>query len=167
MASKVFRKTDKGRAEIERRSGMVPGALRSVLVAINGRDDVDSLAISHDQSGVEERLAALLDLGLIEEVVQPGAAPQAEAPPPPPPLPPPPPSPPPLPASFVTRQQQVLACLAEHCGPSTTAVAKDMLAARDAHEFDRALKGIEAQLAVYMGRKQAVRLLAEFRMTSP
>jgi hypothetical protein len=171
MDFRLFRKTDKGRAEIAQRSGTLPNALRSVLITINGRDDVNTLAQSRGLSGVGEHLAALLMHGLIEEVTQPGAAPAAVAAPPPRPVaaaaPPPPPVPEaPPPASLETHQQRLLSCLTLHFGADTSFVARAMLAARDVIEFNGALGAIESELAVYMGRKQAVRLLAEFRIVS-
>jgi hypothetical protein len=173
MLNKVFRKTDKGRSEMEHRSGAVPGALRSVLIMVNGRDSVTALAAARGVPGIQEHLNALLTLGLIEETAvsiassAPGAVPAPLPVSPQTPSAPPPPSAPapvaPL-ALIGELQRQAFALLTPHFGIDTPKVTQPLLAARGASDFNAALDLVQAQLAVYVGRKQAARILAAFRL---
>lgn len=171
MSSLVFRKTDAGRAEIGQRSaGLVPAA-RQLLILVNGVDSVQAL-LAKGLGDVRGHLDTLLSLRLIEPVL---AAPKA-APPPPPaaaaPVPSPDPSPAPAavavsqpaPAAEADDPQRLLALqrrayqtLQPHFGPDTPTVAQDLLAARSIAQYLAALDGIQAKLAIYMGRKQAER----------
>lgn len=171
MSSLVFRKTESGKAEIaQRQAGLVPAA-RQLLILVNGVDSVQAL-LAKGLGDVRGHLETLLSLHLIEPVP---AAPRA-APPPPPaaaaPAPSPDPSPapavvaapPPAPAAEEDDPQRLLALqrrawqtLQPHFGPDTPTVAQDLLAARSIAQYLASLDGIQAKLAIYMGRKQAER----------
>lgn len=153
MPNSLFQKTARGRAEIVQRSDRVPAAMRSVLIMVNGSDTVASLA-SRGVPQVREHLQALLGLGLIEPVAPPLAP---AAPPPPAPEPAAPPA---LLAALCRAAQTRLAA---HFGPDTADVVKPLREARTVAEYHAALDGIQARLAVYMGRRQAVRELQGLR----
>jgi hypothetical protein len=56
-----------------------------------------------------------------------------------------------------------LSFLQPHFGPDTSTVAQALLAARSLATFREALGGLEANLAICMGRKQAAREVAALR----
>lgn len=147
MPDSIFQKTVRGRAEIVQRSNRVPAAMRSVLIMVNGSDTAASLA-ARGVPQVRGHLQALLALGLIEPVA-----------------PPPPPAPePPAPTELLAalcRDAQVR--LAAHFGPDTACVVQPLREARTVAAYHAALDDIQARLAVYMGRKQAVRELLGLR----
>lgn len=152
MPSQVFQKTARGRAEIVQRSDRVPAAMRSVLIMVNGSDTVASLS-ERGLPQVREHMQALLALGLIEPVAPPPApAPAAPAPEPA--------APPELLAALCRAAQSRLAA---HFGPDTADVVKPLREARTVAEYHAALDDIQARLAVYMGRKQAVREMQGLR----
>lgn len=170
MSSLVFRKTESGKAEIaQRQAGLAPAA-RQLLILVNGVDSVQAL-LAKGLGDVRGHLDTLLSLRLIEPVP---AAPRAAPPPPaaavPAPAPEPSPAPavvaapPPAPAAEEDDPQRLLALqrrawqtLQPHFGPDTPTVAQDLLAARSIAQYLAALDGIQAKLAIYMGRKQAER----------
>ena len=179
MSSGVFQKTESGKAEIARRQAGLSPATRTVLIMVNGNDSVNVLA-ARGLPQLQGHLDTLLALGLIEPVVA-RAAPVA------PPLPPPAvtqspvvppvieapltaPAPASVPAQAATAgpgldalRRQAMAYLGNHFGPDTPLVAQALLGARSVAEFNAALDGIESQLAIYLGRKQAARELQALR----
>lgn len=167
MSKAVFRKTDAGKAEITRRSAGLAPATRRVLILVNGNDSTAALeALGLD--GVHAHLDQLLALGLIEAVsstppvpVAPAAAP---APEPVTPLPAAPSAPAVDGDRLIALQRQAVQRLTPHFGPDTTLVARELLSARGPDEYRRALDGIQAKLAIYMGRKQAARELADLQL---
>jgi hypothetical protein len=60
-------------------------------------------------------------------------------------------------------QRRAFQRLQPHFGPDTPIVAQDLLAARTLAAYQRALDGIEAKLAIYMGRKLAEREVQALR----
>jgi hypothetical protein len=166
MSGLVFRKTESGKAEIaQRRAGLAPAA-RQLLILVNGVDSVQAL-LAKGLGDVRGHLDTLLSLSLIEPVP---TAPKAT--PPPPAVPSaspavaaaPPAATPPLPAPDTDESQRLLALqrrayqtLQPHFGPDTPTVAQGLLAARTVAQYLAALDGIQAKLAIYMGRKQAER----------
>ncbi len=158
MSGLVFRKTDAGRAEIGQRSaGLVPAA-RQLLILVNGVDSVQAL-LAKGLGDVRGHLDTLLSLSLIEPVP---AAPKA-APPPPAVLAPVPAVPPASapeaddPQRLLALQRRAYQTLQPHFGPDTPTVAQGLLAARSIAQYLASLDGIQAKLAIYMGRKQAER----------
>lgn len=156
MSSEVFRKTESGKAEMARRQAGLSPATRMVLVTINGSDSVSAL-MARGLPQLQEHLETLLARGLIEPVSA-RAAPLAS------------PSPPAVPEPSATVGpgldalcRQAMAYLGNHFGPDTPLVAQALLTARSALEFNAALDGIEAKLAIYLGRKQAARELRSLR----
>lgn len=166
MSGLVYRKTESGKAEIaQRRAGLAPAA-RQLLILVNGVDSVQAL-LTKGLGDVRGHLDTLLSLSLIEPVP---TTPKAT---PPPPAAPsaspavaaaPPAATPPVPAPDADESQRLLALqrrayqtLQPHFGPDTPTVAQGLLAARTVAQYLAALDGIQAKLAIYMGRKQAER----------
>ena len=169
MSGLVFRKTERGRAEIaQRQAGLVPAA-RQLLILVNGIDSVQAL-LTKGLGDVRAHLDTLLALRLIEPVATALASP-------PPTLATPVPVPrvvsaaPPERAVVAPEEAQALLALQRkayqtlvpHFGPDAPIVAQAMLAARTLADFQAALGGIEAKLAIYMGRKQAARTIESLR----
>ena len=181
MSSLVFRKTESGKAEIaQRRAGLAPAA-RQLLILVNGVDSVQAL-LAKGLGDVRGHLETLLSLRLIEPVpAAPKAAPPPTAAPAPVPdaaaaptasvAPPPaatPPAPVPVPDAdepqrLLALQRRAYQTLQPHFGPDTPTVAQDLLAARSIAQYLAALDGIQAKLAIYMGRKQAEREVEALR----
>lgn len=74
----IFRKTDKGQAEIETRANRLPPRLRSALILVDGRRSSAELRTMVLQQP-DETLAALLDQGFIEAVASPAPPPPSPA----------------------------------------------------------------------------------------
>lgn len=167
MSSLVFRKTESGKAEIaQRQAGLAP-ATRQLLILVNGVDSVQAL-LAKGLGDVRGHLDTLLSLRLIEPVP---AAPRV-APSPPPaaaaPVPSTDPSPAPVveaddPQRLLALQRRAWQTLQPHFGPDTPTVAQDLLAARSIAQYLASLDGIQAKLAIYMGRKQADREIDALR----
>jgi type IV secretory pathway VirB10-like protein len=160
MSNLVFRKTENGKAEISQRRAGLAAATRQLLILVNGVDNVQTLQ-TKGLGDVRSHLDTLLAMQMIEPVPSVKAvAPPAANPVAPPPVAPPAPPPPPLPEDqqrLLALQRRAYQTLQPHFGPDTPIVAQAMLAARSLVEFRDALGGIEAKLAIYMGRKQAAR----------
>jgi hypothetical protein len=167
MASPVYRKTAAGKEEISaRRAGLSP-TTRRVLIMVNGNDSVSMLA-TQGVPDIVSHIDTLLALRMIE------AAEAAVAPEPRPPAQaaPLPPAPPPAPAAppseedrrLLAAQRLAMQRLVQHFGPDTVTVAQGLLAARSIAQYLAALDGIQAKLAIYMGRKQAEREVQELRI---
>jgi len=180
MSGLVYRKTESGKAEIAQRSaGLVPAA-RQLLILVNGVDTVQAL-LAKGLGDVRAHLDTLLSLHLIEPVASASrvASPPAVEPSPVPSVPTPAPvaapaasvaAPPPAPAPEGDDPQRLLALqrrayqtLHPHFGPDTPTVARELLAARTIAQYLVALDGIQAKLAIYMGRKQAEREVQALR----
>ncbi|KQB60763.1 MULTISPECIES: hypothetical protein [Comamonadaceae] len=154
MLGKVFQKTDLGKAEVACRQAGLSRATRSVLIMINGSDSVGAL-VARGVEQVQSHFDALLTLRLIEPVSEPRTRlrPTDELP------------------GAATRSTEALTAPSEpdleplrrramvqlmpHFGPDTAVMAEALLAARTAASFNQALDVIQAQLAIYLGRKQA------------
>lgn len=164
MSSLVFRKTESGKAEIaQRQAGLAP-ATRQLLILVNGVDSVQAL-LAKGLGDVRGHLDTLLSLRLIEPVPTP---PKAAS------LPPAAPSPAPDvqadsstesedPQRLLVLQRRAWQTLQPHFGPDTPTVAQDLLAARSIAQYLASLDGIQAKLAIYMGRKQAEREIDALR----
>ena len=164
MSSLVFRKTESGKAEIaQRQAGLAPAA-RQLLILVNGVDSVQAL-LAKGLGDVRGHLDTLLSLRLIEPVPTP---PKAAS------LPPAAPSPAPDvqadsstesedPQRLLVLQRRAWQTLQPHFGPDTPTVAQDLLAARSIAQYLASLDGIQAKLAIYMGRKQAEREIDALR----
>lgn len=164
MSSLVFRKTESGKAEIaQRQAGLAP-ATRQLLILVNGVDSVQAL-LAKGLGDVRGHLDTLLSLRLIEPVPTP---PKAAS------LPPAAPSPAPDvqadsstesedPQRLLALQRRAYQTLQPHFGPDTPTVAQDLLAARSIAQYLASLDGIQAKLAIYMGRKQAEREIDALR----
>lgn len=129
----IYRKTDKGRAEIETRAFRVPPRLRNALILVDGQRSSDDLCKMILQQA-EETLAALAADGFIEAIaaapapvpparpaaVPTGTAPTAAAP---------------LPranaVNFETRRRDVVRALTDLVGPVSESLALKMEKARD------------------------------------
>lgn len=162
----VYRKTSLGQAEMtQRRAGLTPRA-RAVLVTVNGADPVTTLA---ERLGAEvpSTLQQLLEKGLIEPLPVAGttpvpvpAQPKAAAPTP---LAKPPADPGSPSAETLLKLVQLLF---PHFGPDATRVAEPALRAASHAEFNAALDGLAARMAIHLGRKQADQMLAPLRQSA-
>jgi hypothetical protein len=152
MSSLVFRKTESGKAEIaQRQAGLAPAA-RQLLILVNGVDSVQAL-LAKGLGDVRGHLDTLLSLSLIEPVpTAPKAAPPPHAVPSSTPAPDTD-----EPQRLLALQRRAYQALQPHFGPDTPTVAQELLAARTVAQYLAALYGIQAKLAIYMGRKQAER----------
>lgn len=124
----IYRKTDKGRAEIETRAFRVPPRLRNALILVDGQRSSDDLCKMILQQA-EETLAALAADGFIE-VLATAAAPAA-APAVRPAVAPAPAAPRPAGVSFETRRREVVRALTDLVGPVSESLALKMEKARD------------------------------------
>lgn len=179
MPAPIYRKTDAGREEVgARKTGLSP-VTRRVLILVNGQDGVAALA-SLGLPDLQSHLDTLLAFRLIEPLptsAQRSASPAAAAAaaavtpavaaapvvPPPPAAPPPPQVDPEEDRRVQALQRKAFLMLRQHFGPDTPTVAQAVFAARTLQDFRMALDGIEAKLAIYMGRKQATRELDTLR----
>jgi hypothetical protein len=160
MSGLVFRKTESGKAEIAQRSAGLAPATRQLLILVNGVDSVQAL-LAKGLGDVRGHLDTLLSLRLIEPLP---AAPKVA--PPPPAVPPPSPAPAPEaddPQRLLALQRRAYQTLQPHFGPDMPTVAQDLLAARSTAQYLASLDGIQAKLAIYMGRKQAEREVEALR----
>lgn len=161
---RVYRKTDMGVAEVKSRSVGLSARACMALIVVNG---VDSVAVLRDRVGSDagpliERLAVQ---GQVEVVVQrarsapsllPASRDIAQDPPPVAPgvsgadeveLPRP-------------LRREALVRLATHHGPAAAVVAGPLLQAKTLKTYGAALNALKTKLSVYLGRKQAIKLLA-------
>ena len=154
----IFRKTPQGHEELRTRKAGLTLRERSVLILVNGQLGVDVLAarLGGDPQAV---LRTLEHRGLIEAIVPP-------APPAPPPMAPEPVPAPPVAApalapddALAAAKRRALAVLGEVYGPGAATMVGDLLAARNAKEFSRAMKLLEETLVMYQGRRHATELV--------
>ncbi|MBA4176632.1 MAG: hypothetical protein C0505_08715 [Leptothrix sp. (in: Bacteria)] len=160
---RLCRKTEAGSAALATRSAALPARARTALILINGREPMAVLAhkIGADAPALVEMLLAM---GLIEDVPPP-AAPLR-------PKPVPPPSPVAVPvaddtvtaARLAQLKRDGLHLLAPQFGPDVDVICRPLLEANTAAHYNAALAGIESKLAIYLGRKQALRLLDPLRL---
>lgn len=160
MSIPVFRKTEAGRTELKLRRAGLAMTTRSVLILVNGIDDVRALSAKglEDVQGHLDTLAALQLIEVVRVATPPPVAKTA--------LDAVPPTAVPTATAFADlshQQRGLVHTLAPHFGPDTTHVAQAALAARSLAEFHQALAAIESKLAIYMGRKQAARALQHLR----
>ena len=185
MLGQILRKTEEGKAEVTRRSGLLTAAARSALIMVNGVDSVQAL-VTRGGPQLLEHLTHLLKLGLVAPVQgQPQQQPVQRAPavpsPAPSPTAPPPPAPVPAPAAapaapklepesdepdprIDAQCRLVLTRLREHFGSYTVDVAQHVLMARTVAEFNAAVDQIEFQLIPHLGRKLAQREVLLLRL---
>jgi len=158
MSSQVYRKTDAGRAEVSQRRAGLSMATRQLLILVNGQDSVQAL-MEKGLGEVRTALDSLLALGLIEPlpVAAPKPAPVGS------PASAPAPAPPEDPQQLLALQRRAYLALQPHFGPDTPTVAQALLAARTLADYHAALGGIEAKLAIYMGRRQAAQEVQALR----
>ncbi|MDP1790514.1 MAG: hypothetical protein Q8L12_08040 [Methylibium sp.] len=165
---RVYRKTDRGMGEVKSRSGGLSARSRTALILVNGVDSLAALRakIGPDADALVEALAAD---GHVEPVAPPlrrgadGLGAQ------------------PLPVDIAVEsivpsafeasaaevrerlaplRREALARLAPHYGPDAAVVAGPLLQAANIEAYCAALAALETKVSVYMGRKQAVKLLA-------
>jgi hypothetical protein len=159
----TYRKTDKGRREIETRQHGLSPRIRGALIMVDGQrsDDVLRTMIMGDPVA---SLQWLLDEGFIEVVAVTEARPAAR----PAPIPGAAPPPPPAPAApqevdvgrtLEDRKRRAVRYLNDRLGPSAEGVALKIERARDVRDVLLAFESAERLLA--MGRGPAAS--AEFR----
>jgi hypothetical protein len=165
VSNLVFTKTERGRAEVTRRSGDLAPATRHVLIMINGIDSVATL-MARRLPQLQTHLSKLLELGMIAPV--PGHEtdlPKQRAIPPAMPVPSRPAPPPQAPDPRIDAQCRiVLASLQKHFGPNAPDVAQAMLIAHTVDEFNAAIDHIESRLIGHLGRKLALRQTQTMRL---
>lgn len=171
--SRIFRKTEQGQSEVQRRSGALVARARMALILVNGSDELGTLC-ERLGPGAEALFDELLRLGLIEPMplrpsrVPPSAAPAAAEPPVAAPVdvevdahpPPAAPTPDELAARLAPLRRELLRRLGEHYGPDAPVVARAALDAGDLAAYGAALEALRIKLSVYLGRKQTDRLLS-------
>jgi hypothetical protein len=161
----VFRKTDKGAAEIKTRADNLPARARAVLILVNGNDCVATLAGKLGPD-VESVVQVLLERGHIEPSLA-SAAPVST----------------PLPARanldtadrandeleaiLGPLRRQAMEVLAVHYGPDTPRVAAPLLNARTLKVYLTALDALQENMEIYLGRKLATKTLAALRPQDP
>ena len=151
---RVYGKTELARAELESRSRRLLGTARTVLILIDGRSSVRALnaRLGYDASGVLDGLLKSAHVALLEPP-KPPQRPVREARDTPPPV-----------EDLAPMCRAAIARLAPHFGPDVTLIAKPLLEATDRKSFNEGLTQIERKLAVYMGKAQAARTVADLRL---
>lgn len=166
---RVYRKTERGVAEVKSRSGALSARSRTALILVNG---VDKIAVLRAKIGpdADALIDALAAQGHVEPVAPPARG-GADSP-----------GPQPLPVDIAVEsvvpsaieevsaaevrerlaplRREALARLAPHYGPDALVVAGPLLQAASIEAYCAALAALETKVSVYMGRKQAVKLLA-------
>jgi hypothetical protein len=105
--STIYRKTDKGRVEIETRAHRLPPRLRSALILVDGQRDDDALAALIRQS--DDVLDELISRGFIEATPPPTPQPATKSAAPPPTLA--------ESSSITTRRREAVRMLSAAVGP--------------------------------------------------
>ncbi|MBL8307835.1 MAG: hypothetical protein JNM33_14150 [Rubrivivax sp.] len=144
----IYRKTAKGLAEIETRAHRLPPRLRSALILVDGRRDVNDLRPMILQQP-EETLAALAEQGFIEAVGESAPSPAR------PPSPPAPPPPAPAGSDFDGTRKAAVRALTDLLGPAAETAAIKMEKARDFAELMPLLTQAAQSIAVMRGRAAA------------
>lgn len=166
----VYRKTDKGRNEIETRANRLLPRLRSALIVIDGQRSDEQLRgmVAGDFDATVE---ALLGGGYIEVVSvsdprgQPRAAPATAAPAAAPAaaMPPPPPAAPADPRqALADRKRQAVRFLTDRLGPAAEGAALRIESARSPLDLGGALEKAEALLRQMNGNATANAFRAQF-----
>jgi len=167
----VYRKTDKGSAEIATRANRLAPRLRHALIVVDGRRRDDELRELIAQAP-DEALATLLAQGYIEvagsarapaETAAPGAA--AGAPSVPAAPPPPRAAPPATSAStrgWEERRRQAVRYLNDKLGPSAESLVMKIEKSRDAGELRPHLEMAEQVLRAARGPAVASEFAAKF-----
>jgi len=160
---RLYRKTEAGSAALATRSTTLPARARTALILINGREPLAVLAhkIGADAPALVELLLAM---GLIEGVPPPAAPLRSK--------PAPPPGPMAMPvaddtagaARLAQRKRDALHLLAPQFGPDVDVICRPLLEAGTAAHYNAALATVESKLAIYIGRKHALRLLDPLRL---
>lgn len=153
----IFRKTAKGLAEIETRANRLAPRMRSALILVDGKRDVDDLKLLVTQH-TNETLLALADQGLIEAVGETlGVAAQAAlysvAPKPKSTPAPPAVSKPTIDLASVRRQ--VVWALKEHLGPSAAPLVLRIEKSRSAEALKPLVSQAVQLVAAARGRTAA------------
>lgn len=154
----IYRKTAKGLTEIETRAHRLPPRLRSALILVDGRRDVNDLKPLLMQQA-EETLGTLAEQGFIEAV--------GESAPPPPPAAPPPPAPAPKAASsagtdFDNTRRAAVRALNDLLGPAAESIAMKMEKARNLAELVPLLTQAAQSVATMRGRAAAEEFARRF-----
>jgi hypothetical protein len=148
----IYRKSAKGLSEIETRAHRLPPRLRSALIVVDGRRDVNELRPLILQQP-DETLAALAEQGFIEAVGE-------SAPPPPAPVAAPAPAPAPTPAAaagsdFDATRRAAVRALNDLIGPAAETIAMKMEKARNLSELMPLLTQAAQAVAAMRGRAAA------------
>jgi hypothetical protein len=148
---RVFVKTGLARAELESRARRLLGSARTVLILVDGRSSVRSLnaRVGFDASPVLDGLLGSGHVAVVE-TEKPMPKPPREAPPPA--------------EDLAPIRRAAIARLTPHFGPDVAIVAKPLLEATDRAAFNDGLTQVERKLAVYMGKAQAARVVADLRL---
>jgi hypothetical protein len=152
---RIYGKTELARTELESRSRHLLGTARTVLILVDGRSSVRALnaRLGCDASAVLDGLLKSAHVALLEPPKPPPPRPVREARETPPPT-----------EDLAPMCRAAIARLAPHFGPDVTLIAKPLLEATDRKSFNEGLTQIERKLAVYMGKAQAARTVADLRV---
>jgi hypothetical protein len=155
----VYRKSDKGLSELATRSGALDAKARAALILVNGRDP---LSVLQQRIGADivPLIEQLRNAGYIERV---DAVPEM----------PPPHTPSAAPVATLSSdamshrleglKRAAIARLTPHFGPDVNVVGHPLLAAMDYETYAAALAVVESKLAIYVGKKQAAKIVSDFR----
>lgn len=155
----VYRKTDKGLSELASRSGALDSKARAALILVNGRDP---LSVLQQRIGTDivPLIKQLLDAGYVEgadavsnmpSAHTPGAAAEARV------------SSDAMMRHLEALKRTAIARLTPHFGPDVNVVGRPLLAAIDYETYSAALAVVESKLAIYVGKKQAAKIVSDFR----
>jgi hypothetical protein len=154
----IYRKTAKGLSEIETRAHRLPPRLRSALIVVDGKRDVNELK-PMILAQPEETLQALAEQGFIEVVGE-------TAPPPPPPPPPPAPkaAAPEATAAgdFDATRRAAVRALNDLLGPAAESLSIKMEKARNLGELMPLLVQGAQSVAAMRGRAAAEQFAQRF-----
>ncbi|CAM3634041.1 hypothetical protein [Polaromonas hydrogenivorans] len=169
----VYKKSTKGWDELKMRAAGLDAAARSMLILING---MDSLAAVERKLGrdILPPLEVLQGLGLVERLETSKPARAAASSPPPVQSEPPaspgkeavPPAPPDANDKIVrwnAVRRQVMVRLAPSFGPDLMTVLAPLMKADSDASFLAAINALETKIAMYQGKKAAVKLLEGLR----
>ena len=152
----IYRKTAKGLSEIETRAHRLPPRLRSALIVVDGKRDVNELK-PMILAQPEETLQALAEQGFIEVVGE-------TAPPPPPPAPAPKASAPEASAAgdFDATRRAAVRALNDLLGPAAESLSIKMEKARNLGELMPLLVQGAQSVAAMRGRAAAEQFAQRF-----
>jgi hypothetical protein len=167
----VFRKTEKGAAEIKSRADNLPARARAALILVNGCNTVEALR-GNLGPDAESILQVLLARGHIEALATEAAqvktpsparaaplaatagavAPSGDAE---------------IEALLAPLRKHALELLVVHYGPDTPTIAAPLLNARTLKAYLAALDALQDKMEIYLGRKMAIKTLADLRPSDP